>query len=312
MRLGLDLGGTKTDAVAIDRSNAVIGRVRLRTETGVAGVIETVAAAVEALAALPGIDRAEFRSVGIGMPGQVVPGSSVVTQALNLQVRDLDVVELIAPRLGLQVRVENDVKAAAIGAFALDDQQAHSLAYLNIGTGVAAGTVIGGRLWRGQRGAAGEIGHISIDPAGPRCVCGDQGCIEAFAGGGAIAARWGRPAELPVLEVFDAADAGDPRAREVRADIARAVAAAVRILILSNDVDMVVLGGGLTALRQRLLPDIYAVLDASAERSAFLRSLRLSERIRVIEADSPAAALGAAIIGGESNEEIASEREFHG
>ncbi len=171
------------------------------------------------------------------------------------------------------------------------------MAYLNLGTGVAAGIVVDGDLWRGARGTAGEVGHISIDPAGPLCRCGQRGCIEALAGGGAVAQRWGRRGPLPVLDVFDAADAGDPKARELRTGIARGVAAAIRVLVLTGDVDVVVLGGGLTALGDRLMADVAAELAASAEASPFMRSLRLDERVELLPSGSPAAALGAALIG---------------
>lgn len=171
------------------------------------------------------------------------------------------------------------------------------MAYLNLGTGVAAGIVAGGELWRGARGTAGEVGHISIDPNGPLCRCGQHGCIEALAGGGAIAERWGHPGALPVRDVFDAADAGDPRARELRAGLARGVAAAVRVLVLTADVDAVVLGGGITGLGPRLMADVTAELTGSAEASPFMRSLRLEERVELLPAGSPAAALGAALVG---------------
>jgi predicted NBD/HSP70 family sugar kinase len=171
------------------------------------------------------------------------------------------------------------------------------MAYLNLGTGVAAGFVFDGALWRGARGTAGEVGHICVDPAGPRCRCGQRGCIEAFAGGAAVAMRWGRPGALPVRDVFDAADAGDPDAAALRAGLAHGVAAAVRVLVLTADVDAVVLGGGLTGLGERLIGDVRRTLHASASASAFLRSLHLDQRVDLLPPGSPAAALGAALIG---------------
>ncbi len=170
------------------------------------------------------------------------------------------------------------------------------MAYLNLGTGVAAGIVADGVLWRGSRGTAGEVGHISVDPAGPECRCGQRGCIEALCGGGAIAARW-RDAPLPVLDVFDAADAGDPLAHRLRAGLAHGVGSAIRVLVLTADVDAVVIGGGLSALGDRLLHLVRADLAASAGASPFLRSLRLDERVELLPPSSPAAALGAAIVG---------------
>ena len=302
MRAGLDIGGTKTDAVAVDAAGAIVARVRLATGWGADAVVRTVLEAVRLLG--DEVDE-PVDSVGIGIPGQVEPGTARVVHAVNLGVEELDLAAAVEPALGVPVRVENDVNAAAFGAFALRSVGAHgsrSMAYLNLGTGIAAGIVADGELWRGARGTAGEVGHISIDPNGPLCRCGQHGCIEALAGGGAIAERWGRPGALPVRDVFDAADAGDPLARELRIGLARGVAAAVRVLVLTADVDVVVLGGGVTALGPRLMADVSDELAASAEASPFMRSLHLEGRVELLPSGSPAAALGAALIGADRDQ----------
>lgn len=296
MKVGLDVGGTKTDAVAVDAAGTIVGRVRLATGWGPEAVTSTVLDAVRALGHETGVDASAIRSVGIGIPGQIEPGTGRVVHAVNLGVEELDLASATAPHLGVPVGVENDVKAAALGAFALHGGSG-SMAYLNLGTGIAAGIVSEGSLWRGARGTAGEVGHISVDPNGPLCRCGQRGCIEALAGGGAIAERWGRASALPVRDVFDAADAGDAEAQELRAGLASGVAAAVRVLVLTADVDTVVLGGGVTALADRLMADVRAELAASAEASPFMRSLHLESRVELLPAGSPAAALGAALIG---------------
>lgn len=297
MRVGLDVGGTKTDAVAVDDEGAVTARVRLPTGWGPDGVVQTVLDAVAALTR-EGLDATAVRSVGVGMPGQVEPGSTRVLHAVNLGVADLDLAEALAGRVPAPVAVENDVKAAALGAHALRaGHRTRAMAYLNLGTGIAAGIVRDGRVWRGAHGTAGEVGHISVDPHGPQCRCGQYGCIEALAGGAALAERWGRPGRYPVLDVLDAADEGDADAVRLRDGLMSGAAAAVRILILTADVDVVVLGGGLTAIGTRLLEGVAAQLAASAEASAFLRSLRLRERVELLPADSAAAAFGAALIG---------------
>jgi len=302
MRAGLDIGGTKTDAVAVDSAGEIVARVRLATGWGADAVVRTVLEAVRLLG--DEVDEA-IDSVGIGIPGQVEPGTSRVVHAVNLGVEELDLAAAVEPALGAPVRVENDVNAAAFGAFALRSVGAHgsrSMAYLNLGTGIAAGIVADGELWRGARGTAGEVGHISIDPNGPLCRCGQHGCIEALAGGGAIAERWGRPGALPVRDVFDAADRGDLLARELRVGLARGVAAAVRVLVLTADVDVVVLGGGVTALGPRLMADVSDELAASAAASPFMRSLHLEGRVELLPAGSPAAALGAALIGADRDQ----------
>jgi predicted NBD/HSP70 family sugar kinase len=305
MKVGLDVGGTKTDAVAVDDAGEVVGRLRMPTGWGPDAVGQTVVDAVRALGTEAGIDLTSVRSVGVGIPGQIEPGTGRVVHAVNLGVESLDLAAVVAPQLGVPVQVENDVKAAALGAHALHTRGGApapgSMAYLNLGTGIAAGIVSDGALWRGARGTAGEVGHISVDPNGPLCRCGQRGCIESFAGGGAVAERWGRRSALPVRDVFDAAESGDAEAQELRTGLARGVAAAIRVLVLTADVDIVVLGGGVTALGDRLMADVSAELAASAEASPFMRSLRLQERVELLPPGSPAAALGAAIVGAQGD-----------
>lgn len=301
IRVGLDVGGTKIDAVAVDPAGSILGRLRRPTGWGEDAVVESIVATVVALADEIGVPLSAVGSAGIGIPGLVDAEAGRVLHAVNLGVESLDLATRAAQALGIPFRVENDVKAAALGAAVLSDV-AGSMAYLNLGTGVAAGIVIDGRIWRGARGTAGEVGHLSVDPRGRLCGCGQRGCVETFCGGGALAKAWGRPGALPVKDIVDAADAGDPQALALRADLFFGAAAAVRVLVLSADVETVVIGGGLTALGTRLADGVREALHAGAEASPFLRSLRLDERIELLPAGSPAAAFGAALVGASISE----------
>ena len=299
LRVGVDMGGTKTEAVAVDDAGRVVARAIVSTQRGDAGVVATLTGVLDVL----GADTARSAaSIGVGIPGQIESG--VVRHAVNLGVSGLDLGEALEAATGVPARVENDVKAAALGALALRGSRPGSkplgaddgFAYLNLGTGVAVGIVVGGRLWRGAGGVAGEVGHMSVDPSGPECVCGQRGCIEAYAGGDAIARRWGRSGDLPVRDVFDASDAGDREAAELRAGLSRGVAGAVRMLVLTAGVSEIVVGGGLSALGDRLLADVSRELGRVSAESPFLRSLRLGERIELLPEGSPAAALGASLL----------------
>lgn len=302
MRIGLDVGGTKTDAVALAPDGEILARVRRPTALGPEAVIATIVDSVRELLAATNATLAAVTSIGVGTPGQIAPGTARVMHAVNLGIVDLDLRAALTPILEVPIFAENDVKAAALGAYSLHGGTG-TLSYLNLGTGIAAGVVVDGELWRGSHGTAGEVGHISVDPRGPLCGCGQVGCIEAFAGGGAVARRWGRPGALPIRDIFDAADAGDAEAVELRDGLSRGVAAAIRILVLTMDVDAVILGGGVTALGSRMLAPVINELEASAAASAFMRSLRLSDRLEVLPAGSPAAALGAALISDTISEE---------
>ncbi|WP_208526518.1 MULTISPECIES: ROK family protein [unclassified Microbacterium] len=301
IRVGLDVGGTKIDAVAVDATGEIIGRHRRPTGWGEEAVVESIVASVAALADEAGLPISRIGSVGIGIPGLVDAEAGRVVHAVNLGVESLDLADRAERALGVPFRVENDVKAAALGAAVLS-RVTGSMAYLNLGTGVAAGIVLDGRIWRGARGTAGEVGHISVDPHGRLCGCGQRGCVETLCGGGALAKAWGRPGALPIRDIFDAADAGDPLASALRDDLYHGAAAAVRVLVLSADVETVIIGGGLTALGDRLENGVRAALHAGAEASPFMRSLRLDERIELLPAGSPAAAFGAALVGASITE----------
>lgn len=288
--VGLDIGGTKTLGVAVDRSGDVVARTRRPSGHGSQAV---VAGAVDAVERLVG-DGDRLLGVGIGVPGLVDTESGVVAQALNLGLERTALAAEAAARLGVPVGIENDVNAAALGMAGGGDG---SLAYLNLGTGLAAGIVVDGRLLRGARGAAGEIGHISVDPAGPPCVCGMRGCLEASASGSGIARRWPRR-PFEVAELRDLAAAGDPVAARLAAELVEAVAHAVRVLVLAVDPARVVLGGGIAeALGAGLLAPVRDRLAAWQRDSAFLASLAPDERVELAPAGLPVAALGAAAVG---------------
>jgi predicted NBD/HSP70 family sugar kinase len=175
---------------------------------------------------------------------------------------------------------------------------ADDLAYLSIGTGLAAGYVLNGVLRRGVRGAAGEIGHVPVDPDGPVCSCGQRGCLELRGAGSALAAAW--PADggaSPGEALWAAAATGNPDAAAVRDRFAAGVADAIRMLGLAVDPRVIIIGGGVTNLGEPLRAAITAALHAQAAASPFLAALDLAARVRLIPAGVPVGAIGAAMIG---------------
>lgn len=304
--IGVDVGGTKTDAIVLDPDGRVVERLRAPTGFGPDAVVRTARLAVTGLADSIGLSPGDFASIGVGIPGRVDSRSGVVAHAVNLGLEGLELGALLQQSFGVDVRIENDVNAAAIGAFhLLGIASSTSLAYLNLGTGLAAGLVLNGRLRRGSGGSAGEIGHIPIDPTGPICACGQRGCLELAASGSAVARLWPTTHARPVQDLFDTALRGDPGAVAVKAKLVEGIAAAVRILILTADVDLVVIGGGLTSVGEPMLDAVRDVLETWAADSPFIASLDLTRRVRLLEpaqagtsgADIPVAALGAAYLG---------------
>ncbi len=147
LTVGIDIGGTKTLAIAVDAFGDIVGQVRIPSGYGAENVI---AAAVEAVVRLrEELPEHRIDRVGIGIPGTVDHESGEVEQALNLGLESVALGAALEARLGVPVHVENDVNAAALGAIQVPSAAGSSLAYLNLGTGLAAGIVLDGRLWRG-------------------------------------------------------------------------------------------------------------------------------------------------------------------
>lgn len=291
VRIGVDVGGTKVDAVALGPDGALLARHRLAVRRGADGVVDSLTQAADHVGTQVGISLAQAAGVGVGIPGAVRAG--VVEHALNLDVDRLDLGMTLHRQWGRPVAVENDVNVAALGAARLLASPAESVAYLNVGTGLAAGIILGGRLWRGVRGAAGEIGHISINPDGPVGADGLAGGLETYASGSGMVQQWG-VSGAHAEDVLAAAAQGDAKAVRIRHGLMHGVATAVRVLILTLDVDHVILGGGLTGMGEELLAGVREVIAGWEQASPFLASLELGSRIVLVPNGEPIAAIGAA------------------
>lgn len=302
--VGVDIGGTKVLAALLDPHATLVGTHRAPTVPGPDGLVDAVATAVRTLAADHGVPPAALVGVGVGVPGVVDPGAGSVEHAVNVGVTHrFALADAVAEVLGLpgRVHLENDLNVAVLGAehaVPAPPGTGRDLAFLALGTGVAAGLLLDGRLRRGAHRAAGEVGHLTLVPDGLPCKCGQRGCVEQYASGSALDAAWpsrtGRPSPV---EVFEAAAAGDAQARAVRDRFAWAVASAVRVLVLTCDVDRVVLGGGVARLGEPLLGAVRAVLEDESRASPFLASLRVADRLRLAPPDVPVGAVGAALVG---------------
>jgi predicted NBD/HSP70 family sugar kinase len=297
---GIDIGGTKVSAVLLAPDTRVRDALWGPTRRGAEGITQSALDVVERLCQRHGLQAASLQSVGVGVPGLVDPDGGSVIHAVNLDIdgTPAPLAKMLSVRLGgPPVHVENDVNVAAVGAAHVLDVVDEDLAYLALGTGVAAGIVLDGRLRRGHHGVAGEIGHVPYDRNGPRCPCGQIGCLELYASGSALEAAWpsrrGRPAPA---EVFEAAQDGDPVALRLRTEFADAVATCVRMLVLTVGVHYVVLGGGVSAIGEPLLDAVVGSLSRRAQESHFLRSLDLSHRVRLSPAGIPVAPVGAALL----------------
>lgn len=293
MRIGIDIGGTKIEAVAIDEELNVLATFRGPVRPGPRGV---TAGALEAIAAVGHDADDRIVSIGVGVPGAIRCG--VVHHARNLGIESFDLQTAIAEETEASVRVSNDVNAAALGAWALRGGASSSFAYLNLGTGMAAGLVLDGRVWEGSNGVAGEIGYISVDPHGPAHVEGLAGTLEGYASGSGVVSQWG-VAGASARDVFRAAEAGDAQAMHIRDGVYFGAANAVRTLALTFGADTIVIGGGLAGLGRALSEGMTNHFDAWSQTSPLIASLQLGAITHLLNDERPTHAIGAAIMGGQ-------------
>ena len=293
MRVGIDIGGTKTAVVVVDGEGNAVALRQARSGRGADVVAVAARTAEEAIRAAGATGLVE--SVGACVPGVVDVERGRVRHAVHLDVEELALGDLLSARLGQPITVENDVKAAAVGAYLATGAEAHgTFGYLNLGTGLAASFLRDGRLDRGPDGLLGEIGHVPIGGSRP-CTCGQVGCLETVASGAALDERLGtwRPGQPNVL---DRAAAGDPAAIEAADDLVRGIRTALHLLVVAGGASRIVVGGGLAALGEPLVDRLRAEVARADAASAFHAALRLWPRTRVVQSVVPLAALGAAAL----------------
>jgi predicted NBD/HSP70 family sugar kinase len=296
IRVGLDIGATKVLGAVMDGAGGVVAQARRDTMPGPDGILASATTVLDLLTAA--LDGARPSHIGIGIPGIVDRARGAVSHAVNLGLGGdwFPLAGQLADRTGAAVVVENDLNAATWGAHVLSG--ADDLAYLSLGTGLAAGFVLSGTLRRGVHGAAGEIGHVPVDPDGAFCSCGQRGCLELSASGSALSAAWPSAGDaLPAVALFAAAAAGNPAAVAARDRFAAGVADAVRMVGLAVDPAAIIIGGGVAHVGEPLLAAVAAALRAQAVPSPFLAALDLAGRIRLLPDGLPVGAIGAALIG---------------
>jgi glucokinase len=299
--IGVDLGGTKVLAGAVDRGGRVLARGR-RTVRGLDrdGVLAEVAAAVRE--AVEGAGPAgPPGALCIGVPGLVDAGSGEVRRCVHLPLEGLHVQAALEELVAVPVVVDNDANLAGLGeARAGAARGSHLALLLTVGTGVGGAVIVEGAILRGASGFAGELGHTTVDLDGPACTCGSRGCLEVLASGPALAVAALRAVAVHPgsalagedavtgARVTELARAGDPAALAAAGDVGRALGAGIASLVNALDPDVVVVGGGVLGLGELLLEP--ARMEARARTLA-------AERVRIVAAElgEEAGMLGAAM-----------------
>ncbi|HYX78210.1 MAG TPA: ROK family protein [Solirubrobacterales bacterium] len=274
--IGVDLGGTKMLVGVVDSDRRVLYR---ETAPSIGLAQDRLLEALERELRAAREARPDVAAAGLGIPCTVDRERGMAIIAVNLDIADLPIRDLLSRGLGLPIFVDNDANVAALAEHRFGAARgARNAVMLTVGTGIGGGLIIDGRLYRGSTGAGAELGHTVIDADGPRCQgnCPNRGCVEALASGTAIAreglaaakdapdSALGRAlARGDVLDgrrVTDAALAGDQTAREVLALIGRRLGVALSSLANVFEPDVIVIGGGASRAGDLLLDPARAEL----------------------------------------------------
>jgi glucokinase len=282
--VGIDIGGTKLHGLLVDDSGSVLRRVTVPTlaSEGSDAVVARIYALVECL-----IPEAGIAAIGLGAPGPLDYRTGTIIRTENLPFRNFPLAGLVERRFKVPTLLENDGSAAAFGEYAFGPAKgADPLLYLTASTGIGAGLVIGGALYRGKTGNALEAGHIPLMAGqGPVCACGGRGCAEALASGSAIAARAmeaaeaarsgkGEPTALAALsdpgakEAFSLAEEGDAVAERIISQALRYLGYCAVTLVTLFDPEVLVIGGGLVKAGDRVRASVQAAIEANPTASA--------------------------------------------
>jgi glucokinase len=301
---GIDLGGTKVQAAVVDGEFEVIGDARVPTPTtgGPADVVAAMAGAMREAAEKAGVETSALGGVGVGSPGVIDEAAGTVTSARNLPDWEgsFPMRDELSNALGAPISIDNDVNVATSAEFELGAaREFSSLLGVFWGTGVGGGIVLDGKPWGGA-GAAGEIGHVVVEIGGSKCPCGRRGCMEAYAGRGAMEQKARRMADegrkTVLFKIMEergrprltsgvwkrALDRDDDLAHELIDRAIRALGAGVASACNVLDVEAVVIGGGLglklgepyaERIRTAMQPHIFASERPPAIRLAALGDL---------------------------------------
>jgi glucokinase len=283
----IDLGGTNVRAIVADLDGNVLSEdIRLsRASEGLDITIDTMVASLEGACLQADASLGDLMALGIASPGPVDSAGGVVPEAPQLTGwKDVPLVRIMSERLGMEVWLENDASAAALGENRYGaGRGSKNMLYITVSTGVGGGIIIDGDLYRGTRGAAGEVGHVIIDINGPPCGCGGHGCLESLASGTAIARRGrdlaasgdasaladaaSREGRLSAEIIARTAGAGDDVSRRIFKDVGMYLGVALAGFVNVFNPEAILIGGGVARSAELFFPEARRVMEERAMRA---------------------------------------------
>ena len=277
--IGVDLGGTNLRIAAVDDQGKLVEKVTLGTKVSLGRdhVIDDMCDAIQRMSA-KFKDSAPLLGIGIGVPGIIDMQTGLLRESPNLPGwAEYPVRAEIERRLNTIVILENDANVAALGEQWLGAAKDYSdVAMFTLGTGVGGGIVTGGGIWRGANGMAGEFGHITVEPDGHPCGCGNRGCLEQYASATAVV-RMAKKAiasnsastlanaahsddEFNAKSIYNLAIQGDEEARRIFRYVGRCLGIVISSLVNALNLPIYVIGGGVSSAWEVFSPAIYEEL----------------------------------------------------
>ncbi len=263
--IGVDLGGTNLRFGLVREDEKIISRRRTGTMAaeGAETVLERLTGGIQTLARKAQAAGMKIAGIGIGVPGIISAKEGIVRLSPNLPGwKDIPLRARLEESFSYPVHVENDANAYALGEYWFGaGKGTSSMVCITLGTGVGGGIILGGNIWRGADGMAGEVGHITVNPDGPLCPCGNRGCLERYSSATAVIEMAGaavargvnttlkdlKKAGLPITAeaVADAAKKGDRVAGGIYFDVGKYLGIAIADLINLLNIECIVIGGGM-------------------------------------------------------------------
>lgn len=301
--IGIDIGGTNIKVAAVSATGLVLARgvVETRASEGPVPAFRRIHHAARHLAG-----RHAIAGVGIGCAGLVDAARGILRESPNLPTwRKANLARVARAHFKLPIVLENDATSAAFGESFVRGTRGRDLVFITLGTGVGGGIIADGRVVRGVSGFGGEIGHMTVDPDGPPCKCGSNGCLEAYAGSygivraareAAVARGWKRAHRLSgravtARDVLDAARRGDAVGRAAAREAGEHLGIAVASILNLLNPSAVVIGGGVAGGFDVLAPHVRRAIA----RYALADTVRAA-RIEQSHLGNDAAVIGAAML----------------
>jgi glucokinase len=274
--IGVDLGGTNLRIAAVDVSGHLVEKVTLGTKVSLGRdhVLNDMCDAIQHLSEKYK-NSAKMLGIGIGVPGIIDMETGLLRESPNLPGwAEYPVRAEIERRLTTMVILENDANVAAFGEKWLGAAREHDdMAMLTLGTGVGGGLVLGGKIWHGMNGMAGEFGHTTVEPEGHPCGCGNRGCLEQYASAtavvrmareaiaehssSALARAAHEDAEFSAKSIFNLAIQGDEDAKRIFRRVGRAIGIVLSAMVNSLNLPIYVVGGGVASAWEAFAPSIF-------------------------------------------------------